>query len=420
MFINVPQNQDIDTQENLYDSEIRRLRDDFRQEVGAFLERAQINECPAFTIRPDAANGDPVYIVTGIGFTPYAPETHGTEPTHAFYNGRRDYVMNNTAAVLQRLMDDGHRVVAHIKGDTDLAGNLIAAHPNSDKVKIVGGDLTEPEVLHDIYGAMAGFGEEQPINNVRMILYQSFAQGNGSPFNPIHIEKPEEVERAASRRTRFVYNMAAMGYDMLMNKGLDDLRIVSLSALAAQRATYGLLADAADKFMNELTWRTFHLEANISTGKPVSVYQVNPGITTACDIYRNPQSRTLIKRESLADGFPMDENVFADDRTPLPQLSANDVAWVADTLARTPDGADPNENMPAQIKSLLYGGFTPEDLRARFQQAIAMIDGNIEVDPAHALPEHIMTPGVKYGALPDKVEKGAYKRISLTPVGQRF
>lgn len=418
--MNVLRNQDIGIDDNIYEAEARRLRHDFRQEVGHFLKRAKIDECPAFTIEPDAIDGDPVFIVTGIGFTPYTAETHGTEPTHAFYNGKKDYVMNNTAAVLQRLMDDGHRVIAHVKGDTDLAGKLIADHPNGEKVRVVGGDLTEPEVLHDIYGAMAGFSAEQPVNNVRMVLYQSFAQGNGSPFNPIHIEKPEEVERACSRRIRFIYNMAAMGYDMLMNKGLDDLRIVSLSALAAQRATYGLLADAADKFMNELTWRTFFLESNISTGKPVSIYQVNPGITTACDIYRNPQSRTLIKRESLADGFPMDAHIFADEAAPLPQLSANDVAWVADTLVRTPDGADPNENMPAQIKDLLYGGFTPEELRTRFHHAIAMKDGATEINPEQVFPEHIITPGVKYGALPDKVEKGTYKRISLTPQGQRF
>jgi hypothetical protein len=274
-------------------------------------------------------------------------------------------------------------------------------------------------VLKNIYAALEAMSAQKPVSTVRMGLYQSFAQAAGDPFKPMHVEPVAEVERAAGKRLRFVYNMAAMGYDFLLNRGLDSLRIVSLSALASQRATYGLLADAADKYMNELTWRTFHLESNVSTGKPVSLYQINPGITAACDVYQRDSVRQVVNRESVADGFPLDDEVLKGEK-PLPAMSANDVAWVADAMLTTEEGADPNENMPAHVKELLYGGFTPEELKARFGEAVQATESGVAVDPNHVLPEHMLAAATEYGALPSELRPGDYKRISLCPPGQRF
>lgn len=415
----IPLKRALPQTETIHEAEIRQLREDFRHDVKDFLTMAGIDECPSFQIESASAHAEPVFILTGASFSAYNSEAHGNEDTHAHYSHSNSYLMNNTAALLERLMDGGHRVLAHIKNAPEQAESIIKSHPNGHRVTPIHGDLADTSILKTIYCGLAEMSEQQPISNIRMGLYQSFAQGNGSPFNPIHRESIFEVERAASRRLRFVYNMATLGYDLLENKGLDDLRIVSLSALAANRATYGLLADAADKFMNDLTWRTFHLEANVSTGKNVTIYQVNPGITTACDVYRNPQAHELVIRESIADGFPMDDDVLM-RKKPLPQLSSHDVAWVSDALLRTPDGQDPNESMPSRIKELLYGGFEPKDIKERFQQAIQVQDDYIAVDPDRILPEHIITPGTTYGSLPKAIEPGSYKRISLTPLGQRF
>lgn len=401
------------------DAVIAGLRGDFARDIGAFLKAAGISADTPLRFRPEAPEAEPAFIITGASFTPYDPALHGDDSAHALHEAQgARYLMNNTAALLVRLMDEGRRVIVH-SGAPDIVGEIVAGHPNANRVRVVGGDLGGPQVLHDIYAALESMSAEKPVSTVRMALYQSFAQASGEPFKPLHNETVAEVERAASRRLRFVYNMAAMGYDFLVNRNLDRLRVVSLSALAANRATYGLLADAADKFMNELVWRTFHLEANISTGKPVTIYQVNPGITAACDVYRRESVRRTVYRESVADGFPLDDDVLT-DQAPLPRLSARDVAWAVHALLTTQDGEDPNRDMPESVAALLYGGFTPEELRERFRQAIKVKDDTIAVDPDRVFPEHVLTPGTQYGALPQELRPGEYKRISLCPPGQRF
>lgn len=392
------------------------IQQDFTREVHSFLKSASLPEMPEFKLAPQNTDAEPVYFLTGASFTRYDETKHGKEPTHAFLKSGDDlYLMNNTAAILQRLLNDNCRVVLHTRSGVELTRKLI----NDPRVQIIEGDLGEPQILQDAYKALATMSAEKPVSQVSMVLYQSFAQNSGEPFKPMHREPVEEVERAANRRLRFVYNMAAMGYDLLMNRGMEDLKIISLSALAANRASYGLMADAADKVMNELAWKTFHLEANASTGKPVSIYQINPGITTACDTYRDPRAMNVVVRESIADGFPMDDDVLTGTGH-IPQLSATDIAWVSDKLLRTAEGENPNKNMTPEVKATLYGGFTPQELKKRFLAALEASGDTMVLNTDNLLPEHIMTPGTVYGALPSPMKKGDYKRISMTPLGQRF
>ena len=394
------------------------LKNDFQREVQAFLKSSGIPSSATFRIDHESPDAAPVYILTGASFTAYDLDKHGDEPTHAFFQSPHDgqrYLMNNTSAILQTLLNDGCRVLLHTRSDVVLTKYLV----NDPRVRVIEGDLGDPQILQSMYKELGVMASELPISDVSMVLYQSFAQNSGEPFKPMHKESVGEVERACSRRLRFVYNMAAMGYDLLMNRGLEDLRIVSLSALAANRASYGLIADAADKFMNELAWRTFHLESNISTGKPVSVFQINPGITTACDTYRDPRAMKTVLQESIADGFPLSDEIIH-GAAPIPQLSAYDIAWVANALLRTPEGVNPNEGMPANVKASLYGGFSPQELRRRLLASLIIDEDTSGIDNDNLLPDHILTPGTTYGALPSPLRKGAYKRISMTPKGQEF
>lgn len=394
------------------------LKSDFQREVQTFLSASGVPAAATFKIDHESTNAQPVYILTGASFTAYDPAKHGDEPTHAFYHSPHDgrqYLMNNTSAILQTLMNDRCRVLLHTRSDLALTQELV----NDPRVSVIEGDLGDPQILQSMYRELGLMAAEQPISDISMVLYQSFAQNSGEPFKPMHKEAVIEVERACSRRLRFVYNMAAMGYDLLMNRGLADLRVISLSALAANRASYGLIADAADKFMNELAWRTFHLESNISTGKPVSVFQINPGITTACDTYRDPRAMKTVLQESIADGFPLNDQII-EGQSPIPQLSAHDIAWIANALLRTPEGGNPNEGMPEDVKATLYGGFSPQELRRRLLASLVVNEETASIDNGNLLPDHVLTPGTTYGALPTPMRKGAYKRISMTPKGQEF
>lgn len=402
-------------------AETAALREDFKNEIQDFLDQSGLPQNSPLSFHPEQPDATPVYLLTGASFMLHDEKIHGDSPEHALYEARTDsksYSMNNTATLLEQLMNDGQHVLVH-SGNPDLVKELINGHPNAKNIAVIGGDLAEPKILKEIYGALEKISEDQPISTIKMALYQSFAQNNGDPFKPMHKESIEEVERAASKRLRFVYNMAAMGYDFVVNRNLEDLRIASLSALAANRASYGLLADASDKFMNELAWHTFHLEANISTGKPVTIYQVNPGITSACAVYGRDSVKQTVRRESIADGFPLDDKVLKGQK-PLPEISTRDVAWVVQSLLSTPYGQDPNKDMPEGINNLLYGGFTRKELKKRFKKAVKQTKNGVAVDPDKLLPEHILRTGTEYGSLPKKLKAGEYKRISLSPPGQKF
>lgn len=402
--------------------EISELRRQFKKEVQDFIRKAGVPEGVKIDIKPESNDASPVYVVTGASFTQYDPEIHRENDKHSFSaltdeDGNR-YLLNNTAAIFENLAKTGDRVVIHTK-HPDIATKIARLYGMEDRIEIVEGPLDDNTILPKLYKSLANMTKNEPASTVRMALYQSFAQNNGEPFKPMHRETHEEVERAANKRIRFVYNMAAMGYDLMVNQNLDDLRIVSLSALASSRATYGLLADAADKYMNELVWRTFHHEANFSTGKPVSVYQLNPGITTACDVYEKGDARKIVKMESLADGFPLDDDIFL-GRQALPQLSSDEIALVAEALLKTPNGENPNEGLAAEIRETLFGGFDRDELERRIRDAIQQDENGIDIDADRILPEHILTPQTSYGQLPKKMRLGDYRRISMTPKGQRF
>ena len=302
-------------------------RTDFRREIRPFLTAYGIKQTAGFTIDDAAYGAEPVYLITGATFMPYSHNRHGVKDTHAIHicPAQQKYLMNNTAALVTQLLATGGRVICHSRDIATATQALSQFGP--EQVQIVGGDLSRKKVLTPFYTALSHFAETLPIAEVRLGLYSSFAQSSGEPFKPIHVENVEEAGGAARRRLSFIYNMVALSYDLLVNRGQRSLRIVALSALASKRASYGLLADATDKVICDNTWKTFHIEANHHTGKPVSVFQINPGIVTAGDVYEG-QAHKIVLRESIADGFPLSTDILL-GRRDLPQMSSADVAYVA-------------------------------------------------------------------------------------------
>ncbi len=388
--------------------------------VQNFIRRSLGANLQPWHIDDKASDAQPVYIVTGASFTTYDKKLHGEFTTHSYSDyapcGSK-YLLNNTASIAEQLLAQGHRIVLHVK-DKTLAQHIFS-DVGGDQIHLIDGDLGDAQVVEDIYAGLARFEQTAPISNIGLALYQSFAQQGGMPFHPMHEEHIETIEAAASKRLRFVYNMAAMSYDMLLNRQVDDLRIVSLSALASNRATYGLIADAADKFMNELAWRTFYLEGRALTGKNISYFQVNPGITTACEVYKLPEIRDLVIDEAAADGFPFSADITSGE-SQLPQISADQVAWVSQRLLTAQIGDDLNKNLPPYIKRLLNGGRSYADLKAQFEAAVQCDDESLSINLNNELPEYIFSPASSYGALPKTIEKNMYRRITLTPPGQLF
>lgn len=408
-------------QEDIQTAQIHALRHSFRQDVKQMFIRHGMDKFAQFQLEPNNRTAEPVYIVTGVSFIPTDHDNgHCISEQHNIFGHNDDgrtYVMNNSAMIAQSLLDHGHRVILH-SGNEKLARQLIANHPQGHQARFVSGNVSDPALVGKIYDHLAEESKVQPISDVRLMAYQSFAQGCEEPFKPMHQEDHSFVEQACSNRIRFVFNMAAMAYDLLENKNAAGMRIVSLSALAGNRASYGLVADAADKFMNELMWRTFHLEANISTGKPVTIVKVNPGITAACNVYNRDSVINLVSNESIADGFPFENDVLS-GRKALPIMSSGDVGWVAERILTANDNQNLNEDMPQSVKELLYAGYKPEELKQRFADAVKIDGDTISVGNGR-LPEHCYASNTIYGALPDHIKPGEYRRISLTPPGQYF
>jgi NAD(P)-dependent dehydrogenase (short-subunit alcohol dehydrogenase family) len=389
-------------------------------EVQNFIRRSLGSDLQPWSIDEQGANSQPVYIVTGASFTAYDKKIHGEFTTHSYSDYAAcgsQYLLNNTASIAEKLLAQGHRVVLHVKDKAQ--AEHIFGDVDASQIHIIEGDLGNSQVVEDIYAGLSRFAQNAPISNIGLSLYQSFAQSGGMPFHPMHQEQIETIEAAANKRLRFVYNMVAMSYDMLLNRQVDDLRIVSLSALASNRATYGLIADAADKFMNELAWRTFYIEGRALTGKNISYFQVNPGITTACEVYKLPEIRDLVIDEAAADGFPFSSDVTS-GKSQLPQISAEQVAWVSQRLLTAQVGDDLNKNLPPYIKRLLSGGRSYADLKSQFEAAVQCDDESLSINLNNELPEYIFSPASTYGALPKTIEKNMYRRITLTPPGQLF
>lgn len=366
-------------------------------------------------LAPGEEGAAPLYVITGVNFTPYDPTCHGDEETHAFSPLAPGYLMNNGAAVATRLIAAGANLVLHGRDSLRLRQALKLEPGAGERVAIIGGDLATDQDASRLMGAIADYARDRPVREVRLMAYQSFAQTSGSPFKTMPDEDICEVERAASRRIRFVYNMAAIGYWLLHDQGQARLRLLSLSALAAHRPSFGLIADCADKAMNEVCWKTFHIESTHLTGKPVNLIQVSPGITTACDIYRGGDMYDFIHEEAVADGFPMARTGR------LPQLSADDVGEVATRMLTLEPGQDPNTNLPMRIRESLYGGYTPQKLQALCHAHVhSAANGGVSVGTgADKGPDHLFAPYTVYGRLPP-ISPSAYQRISLTPPGQSF
>lgn len=404
----------------LIEEELASLRAEFREELDPFLVGQGLGGLQPPRLQPDNKHARPLVLITGIGLSPFVDAKH-TDANAVVADPRdpsRSVILNTSAAVLLDVVAAGHPVVAHAK-DKDAIDALLKGRAAPGQVTVLSGDLTESTTNRAIAKAIAAQAERQPVSEVRMVLYNSFAQNNGSPFKPLHRERVEEVERAASKRLRFAYNMSALGYFLMEKAEQKGLRVVSLAALASLRASYGLMADACDKYTCELSWKTFHAEANIHTGRPVTVFQVNPGIVAAGDVYADPANRKLVVREAIADGHPLSNAVTA-GVAPLPQLNARDVAAVVTALVRTDDNKDPNALLAPHVRELLTAGRPLEELREKLTAAARTHeDGSISVGLDHALPDYAYAAGQSFGRLP-MMEPGRYRRVSIAPPGQRF
>lgn len=404
----------------LIEQELAALRQEFQAELDPFLVAHGLEGVEPPRLQPGAADARPMALVTGINYTPFEDARH-SDANSVVPDPRdpsRSVILNTAAAVLLQLVEAGMPVVAHAKSPAALEA-LLEGRAAPGQVTIVSGDLTETATNRSIAEAIGAQSRAHAVSEVRMVLYNSFAQNNGSPFKPLHREAVGEVERAAARRLRFAYNMSAMGYFLMERAGQPGLRVVSLAALAASRASYGLMADACDKFTCELAWKTFHAEANAHTGRPVTVVQVNPGIVAAGDVYADEANRRLVVREAIADGHPLSNGITAGVE-PLPQLNAGDVASIVAALVRVKDGGDPNDYVSPRVAELLTAGRPMAELRAQLHAATqSHADGSVSVGLDHALPDYAYAPGQSWGRLP-QMEPGRYRRVAIAPPGQRF
>lgn len=400
------------------------LKQDFNRDIQAFFQRNNVAALPQFTLAPENPAAQTHYVITGASFTAFDNTQFNNHPTHHIMNDAdgNAYVMNNTAAIMKEMLDQGAPVICH-SGNITLIRHLFAQHPNRDNLILFTGDLAAPSILPSLYSAIAESGQKTPIKEIRACLYKSFAQGADEPFKTLHNEDLSNIEDAAVKRFRFSYLMMVFAYDLLVNKKQGDLRMVVLSALAAQRASYGLMADAADKFANELAWKTFHKEANIALDNRITLYQVCPGITTACDIYDRGGVKDIVKRESIADGFPFDDSIMNGEMQ-MPQVSAADIATLSALLLTGQIGENPNTKITPALKDrlskILWGGYEKNDLLARLKKALKFDKDGFRFGGRGELPDHIFAPDTYYGRLPKKIRKGDYARISITPFGQKF
>ncbi|GEM_PF-6874074 len=383
--------------------------------VRSELQKKGFGDLPNINIRSNDPKATPVVFLTNCCIYPQKEEYVAT-PTKTYYQyAKTPHLFNVTGAVATRLIEKNIRIIMHVPSDAaDRIIALYQAHPKSHLIHFIQGDIYSKEFLHTLYGAIGKVSADKPISRVDLCLYDSYASGLEKPFIPMFEENPATISQLADRRTHFLFNMAMMGYDLLVNRNQREFRLVCPTALATKRPSSHLFADAIHKVISNALLITLGYEMPYYTGEKVYIIEVAPGIVDT-GLYDSQSIRDYTIQEAEMDGFPMRNNPHKNIHR-FPMLSIGDLAEVTTAYLTAKKSEHIMRNVRPEIADLTLAGRKRKELASLFKKAITSRGGIISVN--RVLPEYCYTPRTIWGALPDL--KSGYIPVMLTPQGQYF
>ncbi len=373
-------------------------------------------------LQPENENAVPLVFVTGVNAEQFDTEKHTMTDTKAIAKaGNGVYMLNQSAAFVAVMLEDTkHEIVMQVKPDAVARVKAIFSElPGYERLQIIPLATDDNKLTSKFYEAASGVSNKKPIARVDLALYESFAAGIDQPFKPIYDENVETVINAVAKRATFYHRMSLIAYDLMANTDQDSLRVLSLTALAAQRVGGNLLADAAHKQISTNYVQTLAQEINFHIPhKKTHCIEVAPGIVDN-GIYDNPHAREATVERAMINGFAFaSSGKAADSVADLPKLNPLDIGRVALQYLQHAAGEDFHDRLPERVRELAKAGRSDEDIASAGTRMIVQKENHAEI--THALPAWAYTSGTAIGRFAPLQEKGGYQFVPVCPAGQMF
>ncbi len=228
-------------------------------------------------------------------------------------------------------------------------------------------------------------------------------------------DSPHTAAALAQKRIHFLFNMSMAGYDLLVNKGQNELRFICPTALATKRPSSHLFTDTVHKAISNVLLVTLGYEMPFYTGKQVSVVEIAPGIVDT-GMYDRLSVREYTAQEGVLDGFPMDGAVDVKNAHTWPMLSIEHLAQVVQAYLVADMGDDIAHQVDPRALGLTLAGRKKNALLRNFKESLGVEGDKIVLKKN--LPEYCYTANTVWNGFP-KMRTG-YIPVMLTPAGQYF
>lgn len=378
------------------------------------LEKKGFEELPHFSFNP---NGKRLVFLSNCCIYPFTDKNIDT-PTKTYYAPTgKSHLLNVTASVAIRLVGAGVPVIIHLpSGVESRVRELFGLHQNSDLMHFVTGDLYDESFANVLYEKIQSITKETSVSGLDLCLYDSYASGLEKPFLPMFEDLPQNAIVLAEKRIRFLYSMAMICYDLLLNRGQENLRLICPTALASKRPSAHLFTDTIHKAVSNVLLETLGYELPYYTGKDCSVVDVAPGIVDS-GIYDFELTRKYTMEEAVLDGFPMDQKVSASRIENFPMMSVAHLSEIIFAyLTYQKKDSCLNHVVSKESLKLTLAGRDKSDLFDVLKNSFAQENGQMVLKKQ--LPEYCYVPGAVWGGLPPL--KNGYIPVMLTPPGQYF
>ncbi len=381
------------------------------------LEGEGFNELPKFKIEPNKPNADMVVFVTGCCMSEFKEGiNHLTKTKYIYPYSNKKYIVNSSASAAIGLLDKGIRTILHVKeSDVELITSLLKTHPKGNCAHVICGELNSIEFVKNFYGKICFLSGERPIAKIFLLPYNSFASNVKHPFTPFGTDDATLISEILEARVRLFYFITLIAYDLLLNKGQNEMRIATLTALASKRASSHLLTDTLHKVISNVFLETIAYEMPYYTNKKVYIIEIAPGIVDT-GLYDSEKTREYVFKEAELDGFPFDGKVNVGNVESFPMMSALDVAEIAIRYLIVDENSDINAGLDESLKQYLTAGRDLQKLKNLIKESICYSDSSIKINKL--LPTYVYTPNSEYGRLPQL--KAGYTPVMICPLGQLF
>lgn len=374
------------------------------------LNKKGFNKLPSF-IFSDSTNAVPLVLLTNCCIYPFT-NSHRRTSTKTYYSPTgQEHLLNVTASAAIKLIERGRRVIVHLPaGVEDRVEELFLMHPANNLISFIRGDIYSFSFVENLYSLLKTLTKNESISKLDMCPYDSYASGLEKPFLPMFEDSPVEIKKMATKRIDFLFNLSLVAYDLLINRGQKDFRLVCPTALATQRPSTHLFTDTLHKSISNVLLQTLGYEMPYYTQKPVSIIEVAPGIVDT-GLYDTKSVRDYTAAEAEIDGFPMKKK-NTDDIRDWPMISISDLAEIV--VAYLVSENNPLVN--PKLNKLTLAGRGKKELFNKMRETINFSGSTVCINKL--LPEYCYTPGTVWGGFP-KIKNG-YVPVMLTPPGQLF